>query len=37
MGKRNDAYRYLVGKTKGERSLGRPKRRMKDNIKMDFN
>jgi hypothetical protein len=33
--KRN-AYRLLVGKPKGERPLGRPRRRMVDNIKMDL-
>jgi hypothetical protein len=29
-------YRALVGKTKGRRPLGRPKRRRQDNIKMDL-
>jgi hypothetical protein len=33
--KRN-AYRILVGKPEGKRSLGRPRRRWVDNIKMDF-
>jgi hypothetical protein len=36
MGERRDAYRVLVGKTDGKRSLGRPKRRWKDNIKIDL-
>ena len=29
-------YRVLVGKREGKRSLGRPRRRCEDNIKMDF-
>ena len=29
-------YRVLVGKPEGKRPLGRPKRRWKDNIKMDL-
>jgi hypothetical protein len=29
-------YRVLVGKPEGKRSLGRPRRRWKNNIKMDF-
>jgi hypothetical protein len=33
--KRN-AYRILVGKPEGKRSLGRLRRRWVDNIKMDF-
>jgi len=33
MGERRTAYRVLVGKTEG-RSLGRPRRRWDDNIKM---
>jgi hypothetical protein len=32
--KRN-AYRILVGKPEGKRPLGRPRRKWKDNIKMD--
>jgi hypothetical protein len=35
MGKRN-GYRILVGKPEGKRSLGRPRRRCVDNIKMDL-
>jgi hypothetical protein len=31
-----NAYRILVGKQEGKRSLGRPRRRWVDNIKMDF-
>jgi hypothetical protein len=30
------AYRLLVGKPEGERSLGRPKRKSIDNVKMDL-
>jgi len=29
-------YRILVGKPEGKRPLGRPRRRWKDNIKMDL-
>jgi hypothetical protein len=35
-GERRGAYRALVGKPEGRRSLGRPRRRREDNIKMDF-
>ena len=31
-----NAYRVLVGKHKGKRPLGRPRRRWEDNIKMDL-
>ena len=31
-----NAYRVLVGKPEGKRSLGRPKRRWEDNIRMDL-
>jgi hypothetical protein len=33
-GERRGVYRVLVGKSKGKRPLGRPKRRLEDNIKM---
>ena len=36
MGERRGVYRGLVGKTKGKRSVERPRRRWKDNIKMDL-
>jgi hypothetical protein len=29
-------YRVLVGKPEGKRPLGRPRRRLDDNIKMDL-
>ena len=29
-------YRALVGKPEGKRPLGRPRRRLEDNIKMDL-
>jgi hypothetical protein len=31
-----NAFKLLVGKPEGNRPLGRPRRRWKDNIKMDF-
>jgi hypothetical protein len=31
-----DVYRVLAGKPEGERPLGRPRRRLEDNIKIDF-
>jgi hypothetical protein len=36
MGERSGAYRALVEKPEGRRSLGRPRRRWEDNIKMDL-
>jgi hypothetical protein len=36
MGEKKNAYRLLVGKPEGNRSLGRPRRRWVDNIKMDL-
>jgi len=36
MGERRGIYRVLVGKTDGNRTLGRPRRRWEDNIKMDL-
>jgi hypothetical protein len=36
MGYRRGVYRVLMGKREGKRSLGRPKRRWEDNIKMDL-
>jgi hypothetical protein len=35
-GEKRNAYRILVGKPKGKRRLGRPRRRWVDNIKMDL-
>jgi hypothetical protein len=35
-GENRNAYRLLVGKPEGERSLGRPRRRWLDNIRMDL-
>ena len=34
MGARRGAYRVLVGKPEGKRTLGRPRHRWEDNIKM---
>jgi len=36
MGERRGAYRVLVGRLKGKRRLGRPRRRRENNIKMDL-
>jgi hypothetical protein len=35
-GERRGAYRVLIGKTEGRKSLDRPWRRWEDNIKMDL-
>jgi hypothetical protein len=36
MGEKRGVYWVLVGKPRGKRPLGRPKRRWKDNIRMDI-
>jgi hypothetical protein len=36
MWENRNAYRILVGKPEGKRPLGRPRRRWKDNIRMDL-
>jgi hypothetical protein len=36
MGEKKNAYRILVGKPGGKRPLGRPRRRLVDDIKMDL-
>ena len=36
MGERRGVYRVLVGETWGNETLGRPRRRWEDNIKMDL-
>jgi hypothetical protein len=36
MGEKRNAYRILLGKPKGKRQLGKPKRMWVDNIKMDL-
>ena len=36
VGERRDVNRVLVGKPEGKRPLGRPRRRWKDNIKIDL-
>ena len=36
MGEKTDVYGVLVGKSEGKRPLGRPRRRWKDNIKIDL-
>jgi hypothetical protein len=36
MGETRNAYRILVGKPERKRSLGRPRRRWVDNIKIDL-
>jgi hypothetical protein len=35
-GLKRNAYRILVGKPKGKRPLGRPRRKWVDNVKMDL-
>jgi hypothetical protein len=35
-GKKSNAYTVLAGKPEGQRPLGRPRSRWKDNIKMDL-
>jgi hypothetical protein len=36
MGERRGVYGVLMVKPEGKRTLGRPRRRLEDNIKMDF-
>jgi hypothetical protein len=36
MEEKRNAYRLLVGNPEGKRSLGKPRRRCVDNIKMDL-
>ena len=36
MSKERGVYRFLVGKPKGKRPLGKPRRRWVDNIRMDL-
>jgi hypothetical protein len=36
IGEGRGVYRVLVGRPEGERQLGRPRHRWKDNIKMDL-
>jgi hypothetical protein len=36
MEERRGVYRVLVGRPESKRSLGRPRRRWEDNIKMDL-
>ena len=36
MGEGRGVYRVLVGKLEGKRPLGRPRRKWKDNIKLDL-
>jgi hypothetical protein len=36
MGEKRGVHRVLVGKPEGKRSLGRPRRRWENNIKMDL-
>jgi len=36
MGEERGVYRFLVGKPEGKRTLGRPRRRWVDNIRMDL-
>ena len=36
MGEERGVYRFLVGKAEGKRPLGRPRRRLVNNIRMDL-
>ena len=36
VGERRGVYRVLVGKPEGKRPMGRPRRRLDENIKMDL-
>jgi hypothetical protein len=36
MGEEREVYRVLVGKPEGRRSMGRPRRRWVDNIRLDL-
>jgi hypothetical protein len=36
MGEGRGVYRVLVGKPEGKRSLGRPRHRWEDNVRMDL-
>jgi hypothetical protein len=36
IGEGRNVYRFSVGRPKGKRPLGRPRRRWEDNIKMDL-
>jgi hypothetical protein len=36
MGEKRTAYRILVGKPEGKRPLGRPRRRLVNNVKIDL-
>jgi hypothetical protein len=36
MGEGRGVYRFLVGRPEGRRPLGRPRRRLEDNIRMDL-
>jgi hypothetical protein len=35
MGEERKVYKVLVGKSEGKRTLGRPRRRLEDGIRMD--
>jgi hypothetical protein len=37
MGEKKNVYRILMGKPEGKRPLGRPRRRLVNNIKIDLN
>jgi hypothetical protein len=36
MGEGRGVYKFLIGRPEGKRPLGRPRRRLEDNIKLDL-
>jgi hypothetical protein len=36
MGEKRNAYRFLLGKSEGKKPLGRPRRKLMNNIKMNL-
>jgi len=36
VGERRDSFRILVGKPEGKKTIGKPRRRREDNLKIDL-